>query len=461
MGLKPNQPKTFNDGKPAVFRQLDPAKYSSLGDYINEINKPDNRDQLVKTYGYQQISGGITGFLNLTGAIRASGTADSVQFWEETRLHSYATVNPAVTASTATSFVVTKPAGVASVLRLNDVVLVNGEDRCIVTAIAAGEIASGTVATANLELLSGTLSAALATTAVNLPVIGNLFKQGSDQNSGFLESNVIKRTNAYNIVKEVFKVTGSQATNIGWVNVGNGDYRWYVKGEMDTRARFLDKREMMMLLGETLGNTLTGAAAGVTAGEGYFASLETRGIVNTGGAIASFADIDNIIAELDKQGATPEYAMYVNTAQGLEIDDMVASLAGAAGFGNTTAGVNAFGGRDGGGADLGFQSFTRGGYTFHKHDWKLLNDPTLLSGSKYIGAMIPMTTVVDPKTGIRANALEMNYKDTNGYSRELEHWMTGSILGVHNTNVDDLQFNYRSEACLVTRAANQHVLLKA
>ena len=235
-------PPTFNDGKPAVFRQLDPAKYSSLGDYIDQINKPDNRDQLVKTYGYQQISGGITGFLNLTGAVRASGTADSVQFWEETRLHSYATVNPAVTASAATSFVVTKPAGVASVLRLNDVVLVNGEDRCIVTAIAAGEIASGTVATANLEVLSGTLSAALATTAVNLPVIGNLFKQGSDQNSGFLESNVIKRTNAYNIVKEVFKVTGSQATNIGWVNVGNGDYRWYVKGEMDTRARFLDKR---------------------------------------------------------------------------------------------------------------------------------------------------------------------------------------------------------------------------
>ena len=62
MALKPNQPPVFNDGKPAVFRQLDPAKYSSLGDYINEINKPDNRDQLVKTYGYQQISGGITGF---------------------------------------------------------------------------------------------------------------------------------------------------------------------------------------------------------------------------------------------------------------------------------------------------------------------------------------------------------------------------------------------------------------
>jgi hypothetical protein len=153
--------------------------------------------------------------------------------------------------------------------------------------------------------------------------------------------------------------------------------------------------------------------------------------------------------------------MYVNTAQALAIDDMVASLNGAAGFASATIGVNAFGGKAGEAAKLGFQSFVRGGYTFHKHSWKLLNDPTLLSGSKYLGAMIPMTTVVDPKTGNRAAALELNYKDTNGYSREMEHWMTGSILGVNNTNVDSLQFNYRSECALVTRAANQHILIKS
>jgi hypothetical protein len=139
---------------------------------------------------------------------------------------------------------------------------------------------------------------------------------------------------------------------------------------------------------------------------------------------------------------------------------MVASLNGAAGFANSTIGVNAFGGKVNEAAMLGFKSFSRGSYTFHKHSWKLLNDPTLLSGSKYLGVMIPMTTVVDPKTGTRAAALELNYKDTNGYSREMEHWMTGSILGVANTNEDSLQFNYRSECALITRAANQHILIK-
>jgi hypothetical protein len=53
------QPTDFS---PAAFRRLDPTKYTSLGDFINEVNKPDNRDMLVKTYGTQTI----TGFLQMT-----------------------------------------------------------------------------------------------------------------------------------------------------------------------------------------------------------------------------------------------------------------------------------------------------------------------------------------------------------------------------------------------------------
>lgn len=460
-------PPVYNDNKAAVFRRLDPTKYTSLADFIDEINAPDNRDQLVKTYGYQQISGGLTGFLNLTGAVRGSGTADEVQYWEETRLHAYATVAPtASAATTATAITAAKASSDASVLRLNDVVLVGGQDRFIVTAISpTGEVGATATASYTLQSLSSAgLTASVSTASINLPVIGNLFAQGSDQNQGYLESNIIKRTNAYSIIKEVFKVTGSQATNIGWINVGNGDYRYYVKGEMDTRARFLDKREMMLLLGLSIPSSSTISTTNIgglpTAGEGYFSAIENRGIVQSG-QIDNFTEMDILIAELDKQGATPEYAMYVNTAQDLALDDMVASLNGAAGFASSTIGVNAFGGKVNEAAMLGFKSFSRGSYTFHKHGWNLLNNPTLLSGSKYIGAMIPMTTVVDPKTGNRAAALELNYKDSNGYSREMEHWMTGSILGVANTNEDSLQFNYRSECALVTRAANQHILIKA
>ena len=77
--------------------------------------------------------------------------------------------------------------------------------------------------------------------------------------------------------------------------------------------------------------------------------------------------------------------------------------------------------------------------------------------------MIPMSQVVDARTGVAAPALEMNYKETNGYSRELEHWVTGGDVLGHNNNGDAgkdvATFHYRSEIALVTRAANQHVLL--
>jgi hypothetical protein len=262
-------------------------------------------------------------------------------------------------------------------------------------------------------------------------------------------------------------VSGSQATNIGWINLGNGDYRWYMKNEADTRQRFLDKREMMMLLGQKAAtSTHIADAAGkyIDGSEGYFAAIEDRGI-NVSGVMTSMDDIDALIAELDKQGAAPEYALYVNRAQDLAIDDLVATMNGATGFAGVTSGAGAFGAFNNDremALTLGFKSFTRGGYTFHKHDWKLLNEPTLLGASgKFVGAAIPLSTVVDAKSGDRNPSLEMNYKGAQGYSREMEHWITGSVLGANTDGNDYAQFNYRSEVSLVTRAANRHVLIKS
>jgi hypothetical protein len=450
MGLKANQP-SLSGGVNQAFKRLDPAKYTSLGDFINEVNRPDIREALVKTYGDQ----GITGFLQMTGAVKSAGSADKVQWWEETRLHARQTGD-----WDANGDIIVTLADEAIYTRVNDVLLI-GSVRYVVKSVTA----SGTPVSSyalEVEALDGS-SNPTTPAAIDAAIIGNLHAEGSGQPAEYLESNVVLRENPYMILKETFKVTGSQATNIGYINLGNGDYRWYIKGEMDTRQRFLDKREMMMLLGEKGSVTVDQKTVGGS--EGYFAAIEDRGIVETGGVLSSLADLDAIVTELDKQGAAPEYAVYGNTEQMLAIDDMVASLNGASGFasGGPTTGAAAFGAFQN--ADqavkLGFKSFTRGGYTFHNKSWKLLNDPTLLGGSAFKGVMIPMTSVIDPKTGSRAAALEMNHKAVDGYSREMEHWMTGSILGVTNTNDDSLQFNYRSECNLVTRAANQHVLIRS
>jgi len=453
------------DFSPAAQRRVDPSKYTALADFIDEINKPDNRESLVKTYGDQ----GITGFLQMTGATKAAGTNDEVQWWEETRLHPQQEFEyNAAAASTATTFTAKLPSGAARVLRNNDVVLFNGGVRGFVSGLptsnsnlnASGEYSA--TATATIKLLSGTLGAAGVTGVPDqFSIIGNLFAQGSDQNDSYLESQVDKKTNKYMIVKEVFKVTGSQATNIGWVNLGNGDYRWYVKGEADTRKRFMDKREMMMLLGQASGNAF---ATGIDGSEGYFAAIEDRGIVYNAdtdlSALDSIGEFDAIVKELDKQGANPEYAMYLNTALSLQFDDMIAAGISTGVTNGVTGQFGAFNNDRELAANLGFSSFTRGGYTFHKHSWKLLNEPTLLADSDFAGVMIPMSTVVDPKSGDRNPSLEMNFKSAGGYSRDMEHFITGSILGANTDTKDFAQMNYRSEVCLVTRGANRHVLLK-
>jgi hypothetical protein len=162
--------------------------------------------------------------------------------------------------------------------------------------------------------------------------------------------------------------------------------------------------------------------------------------------------------------------MYLDRKTSLNVDDALAN--GTSTAGNITAGLasqfGAFNNSEDMAVRLGFKSFTRGGYTFHKHDWKMLNDPTVggihsttIGAGAVSGALIPMSNVADARTGVKSPALEMNYKAANGYNRDIEHWVEGGgVLGYATNGEDVAKFHYRSESNLVTRAANQHVLLK-
>tara|TARA_B100001939_G_scaffold56035_2_gene45161 strand:- start:7721 stop:9085 length:1365 start_codon:yes stop_codon:yes gene_type:complete len=434
-----------------IVRRATIEKYSALGDFIDEINKPDNRELLVKTFGDQ----GITGFLKLTGAVKAAGTNDQVQWWEETRLHpiqEYTVSGSAIGAGNSQTVTLGSK---TTFVRVGDVVLLAGGQRAYVSAVTAG------TSYVIKNLVTGDLPE-LAVGSGKMAIVGNLYAQGTDQPSEFYESNVTKRTNDYMILKETYKVSGSQATNIGWINLGNGDYRWYMKNEADTRQRFMDKREMMMLLGQKVTSS-DAALSGISGSEGYFAAIADRGInvaCASEAAMLALSDFDNLIKEFDKQGANAEYALYVNRDQDLAIDDLLAKGSASSLTSGIATQFGAFNNDADMAVQLGFKSFQRGGYTFHKHDWKLLNDPQLLGEAKeFIGAAIPLSTVVDAKTGDRNPSLELNYKASNGYSREMEHWLTGSVLGASTDGNDFAQFNYRSEVCLVTRGANRHALI--
>ena len=470
MATSPTTPTGGVHAQNPLFR-ANPDKYTAIDDLLtgaNDINKPEVRDLLIKTYGDQ----GITGFLKLTGAVNNAGSADQVEYYEEGRRHrtitglsytfssgtarkvdfaitSDSTEDPATTKFLQTRDVIMNATSGIRYLVVDDHRADAGDDAAVVELARL----DGAAFTAKDDTVSGD----------KFVLLGNLYAQGSNQPEHFMEPQLKRYKNPFMIVKDRFQVNGSQATNIGYVNIGNGDYRWFMYGEQEARKRFEDRREMMMLYGEKHDSSGPGDIAG---SEGYFAAIKDRGLVATGADAAplTLSNFDDIIIELDKQGAPAEYAMYLNRKQDLAIDDMLAAgiatqvtagLAGQFGAFNNDADLA---------VKLGFKSFTRGGYTFHKHDWKLLNDPTLGGASvKIQGAMCPMTQVTDPRTGTKAPALEMNYKASNGYSRELEHWVTGGgIMGHTNGDAgkDVMTFHYRSEINLITRAANQHVLIE-
>ena len=454
-----------------------PETYTTI-DSLLKANKDFVIPDLVESYGDQ----GITGFLKLTGAVSSGGTNDQVDWWEAGRRHriiqgnitnsgagsaSGAPGHAELTVDDSDSGDGTDSS--AGLLQDNDVIMnATTGTRYLVNAGAASADA-----TVHLERLDGAAaSPAEDSTEVKFVHLGNIYAQGTDQPSRFTDADIVKYSNPFMIVKDRYQVAGSQATNVGWVNLGGGEYRWFMYGEQEARKRFEDRREMMLLFGEKnvatgsddtendIGKTLAGS-------EGYYTAIESRGIVVSNAnanPMDSFAEFDDLILELDKQGAPSEYAMYLNRKQDLAVDDMLASGVST----GVTAGLAGQFGAFNNDADmavkLGFKSFTRGGYTFHKHDWKLLNDPTLLGASNFVqGAMVPLANVADARSGMRAPSLALYYKEANGYSREMEHWVTGGgVMGHTNGDAgnDSMTFHYRSEVALCVRAANQHVLIK-
>jgi hypothetical protein len=464
-------------GQPALDQapgnlRLTPETYTTL-DTLVKTTKDLVMPDLVQSYGDQ----GITGFLKLTGAINSGGSADRVDWWEAGRRHRKL-VGSTDSGPTGEQQVITiaQDATDGCPVGANDVIMDSADGRrYIVTALDTADPTTTDAVT--VVALDGDTAAAANSTDRDFIILGNLYGQGTEQPAHFTDADAEKYSNSFMIVKDRYQVNGSQATNIGWVNVGGGEYRWFMYGEQEARKRFEDRREMMMLFGEqrTAAVATPGSGAAYNAdqntgigSEGYISRVESKGIVlqnANANPLDSFAEFDDLIMELDKQGAPSEYAMYLNRKQDLAIDDMLASGIAT----SVTAGLPGQFGAFNNDADmavkLGFKSFTRGGYTFHKHDWKLLNDPTLLGASNYLqGAMVPLTNITDARSGAKAPALAMYYKEANGYSREMEHWVTGGGVMGHTNNGDAgrdvATFHYRSEIALVTRAANQHVIIK-
>ncbi len=453
---------------------------------------PDLMEKEAEVFGNRTISG----FLAQVGAEEAM-SSDQVIWSEQGRLHlSY--IGKYDTNET-TFTVVTDIDGNAMTtthgVRINDMVVVataEGTIKCLVSAVSGAvitalpyEVATVDAATAFSD--TGAPSASNAT----LLVIGSEFgkgKQGQGAttatvNNGFgaVKPTHTSFTNKPIIMKDYYEISGSDASQIGWVEVTGEDmgsgYLWYLKAEGDTRARFSDYVEMSMLEavkgveGASTADGTVNGAANTFGTEGLFAAVETRGNVTTGvtgvNAATDLAEFDAILAEFDSQGAIEENMMFVNRGTSLAIDDMLASM-NSYGAGGTSYGV--FDNSEDMALNLGFSGFRRGSYDFYKSDFRYLNDKATRGSINSRDAVAPLrgiiipagtSTVYDQQLGknLKRPFLHVRYRASQTESRKMKTWTTGSV-GATTSDLDAMQINYLTERCLITQGANNFMLMK-
>ena len=204
--------------------------------------------------------------------------------------------------------------------------------------------------------------------------------------------------------------------------------------------------------------------------EGLFAAIEGRGNVVTGYG-GTLPEFDDILKNLDSQGAIEENMLFLDRQTSLDIDDMLAGLSAGAN-GGTAYGL--FENSADMALNLGFTGFRRGSYDFYKTDWKYLNDASTRGGDNSFaagesdnidGVLIPAgtSTVYDQTLGtnIRRPFLHTRYRASEADDRKMKSWITGSVGGVYTSDVDEMNVHFLSERCLCVQGANNFVLFKA
>ncbi len=440
---------------------------------------PEIYEQEVERYGNRTLSG----FLRMVGA-EMPMTSDQIIWSEQNRLH-VAYNQVACTGANQLTITLTAPATSAAI-KLNQTILVSDNatglitQKAIVTGVALGVVTATPYDTAAFSAAIQALSGA---SDLSVFVYGSEWEKGSDDAGAIsITPGFQEYSNSPIIIRDNYQVSGSDASQIGWVEVatedGTSGFLWYLKAESETRLRFEDYMEMAMVEGELAGHTFQGTGptgiwtANVKGTEGLFAAIEARGNVYQGfaGAAApgsgAMADFDEILKNLDKQGAIEENMLFLQRQTALDFDDMIAAMAGGGYASTASASYGLFDNEEEMALNFGFSGFRRGSYDFYKTDWKYLNDASTRGMSQAIdGVLVPAgtSTVYDQMLGsnIRRPFLHVRYRASETEDRRYKNWITGSVGGAATSGVDAMNVHFLTERCLVTQAANNFVLFKA
>ena len=465
---------------PAPAKQTLSSNYLSFTGGSNDWSQqylPDLYEQEVEVFGNRSIAS----FLRMVSA-EMPMTSDQVVWSEQGRLHLH--YKGAAVANTG---VITIASSGTHAVRVGQTIVLsdNQTSPTVIKAYVSAVAADNTTLTAIPYSGGATVGAVSgfvttdddATATCDLFVFGSEFKKGTSGISNAVQPSFASLTNKPIIIKDKYEVSGSDASQIGWVEVtgeqGQSGYLWYLKAEGDTRQRFEDNLEMAMIEGELakanggVDSQLGTAGSDDTAGtEGLFAAVTARGHITTGIAGTSPTDdlgsFDNILKKFDAQGAIEENMLFINRDVSLAIDDMLATQ-NSYGAGGTSYGV--FSNSEDMALNLGFSGFRRGSYDFYKTDWKYLNDGSTrgIIENDIRGVIVPAgtSTVYDQILGknIKRPFLHVRYRASQTDDRKMKSWTTGSVGGNFSSDLDAMEVHYLSERCLITQGANNFMLL--
>jgi hypothetical protein len=472
---------------PAPMKQTLSTAYIDFADAgANSANwaqqyLPDLMEKEAEVFGNRTISG----FLSQVGA-EESMASDQVVWSEQGRLHlSYKLATIAALAGgkvrlTFTSAVTDADGKVLADplnhgIRPGDMLLVSDTDTTIQLFVNEVATAAGATATIDCDRYDGVQDDTdMADTAtISVLVYGSEHVKGANGRTGANKPQHLSRTNKPIILKDKYEVSGSDASAIGWVEVsgeeGQSGYLWYLKASGDTKARFSDYLEMAMMESVTAAaanpvGTVPGNIGDIKGTEGLWEALSSRG--NVASIMTTMTDWDQVIAELDSNGAIEENMIFMDRTTSLQLDDLLAGLAGP----GANASYGVFNNEEDMALNLGFTGFRRGSYDFYKSDFKYLNDAATRglinatdTANAIHGVMIPagVSSVYDQSLGknLKRPFLHVRYRASNLESRKYKTWTTGSV-GATTSDLDAMEMHFLSERCLVVQGANNFVLFK-
>jgi len=478
-------PGTNLNSVPAPSKQTLSSAYidfaSSGGATWAQQYLPDLMEKEAEVFGNRTIAG----FLSQVGAEEAMAS-DQVIWSEQGRLHlSYLCDHHGSTDGlfTVVGNVDDATAGADNGIRIGDMVVLSTATATVKAYVSDSYNDSGTSLTAGQFTCKAytaadvaTAGVALSATDVSVFVFGSEFTKGTSGRDGANAPGFKSFSNQPIILKDKYEVSGSDASQIGWVEVsgedGQSGYLWYLKAEGDTRARFTDYLEMTLIEAEKASGATALAAhnASLKGTEGLFAAITDRGNITT--EMTHLADFDAILKEFDKNGAIEENMMFLNRAQSLNIDDMLSDLAGP----GANASYGVFDNEEDMALNLGFSGFRRGSYDFYKSDWKYLNDKSTRGGvldaeegavdntlGGVFGVIVPagVSSVYDQQLGknLKRPFLHVRYRASQMEDRKMKTWTTGSV-GASTSDLDAMEMHFLSERCLVVQGANNFMLIK-